>query len=209
MRKAYNYFAKTSGGLSEEGLLIAHSEDDVINKLRIRGLRALSVEINHADSLNLSFARNFDAGGLASYYMGMGLRLKNGMDATLAASDMKDQPRNLRLKIAAQELESLLRTGMKLGRAMSAAGFPERDCAIIQAMEQGAKTAQGFENISNDYHRNADIQRKINGMLLEPMFIGLMGVIGIWVTIVFGIPIYQRAFAQIRPTCVDRPLLLD
>ncbi len=196
MRKAYNYFAKTSGGLSEEGLLIAHSEDDVINKLRIRGLRALSVEINHADSLNLSFARNFDAGGLASYYMGMGLRLKNGMDATLAASDMKDQPRNLRLKIAAQELESLLRTGMKLGRAMSAAGFPERDCAIIQAMEQGAKTAQGFENISNDYHRNADIQRKINGMLLEPMFIGLMGVIGIWVTIVFGIPIYQRAFAQ-------------
>lgn len=196
MRKAYNYIAKTSGGLSEEGVLVAHGKDEVIAKLRDRGLRTLSVEVNPIDSLNLLGARTFDPSGLASYYMGFGLRLKNGMDATIAASDMKDQPRNLRLRIAAQELESLLRTGMKLGRAMSAAGFPERDCAIIQAMEQGAKTAQGLENISNDYHRTADIQRKIKGMLLEPMFIGLLGTIGIWVTIVFGVPIYQRAFAQ-------------
>jgi type IV pilus assembly protein PilC len=196
MRKAYNYIAKTAGGLTDEGILVADNEEDVFVKLRDRGMRALSVEINPTDSLNLLSARNFDPSGLASYYMGLGLRLKNGMDPSVAVSDMKDQPRNFRLRIAAQELESLLRTGMKLGRAMSASGFPERDCAIIQAMEQGAKTAQGFENISKDYHRTADIQRKIKGMLLEPMFIGLVGIIGIWVTIVFGVPIYQHAFAQ-------------
>lgn len=196
MRKAYNYIAKTSGGLTEEGILVAQSEDDVIFRLRDRGLRALSVEVNPIDSINLLSASHFDPGGLASYYMGLGLRLKNGMDPTIAVSDMKDQPRNFRLRIAAQELESLLRTGMKLGAAMSAAGFPERDCAVIQAMEQGAKTAQGLENISKDYHRTAEIQRKIKGMMLEPMFISLVGAIGIWVTIVFGVPIYQSAFAK-------------
>lgn len=195
MKKAYNYIAKTSGGLTEEGILVANGEDEALSKLRKLGLRGF-VEINLGDSLNLLGSRSFDPGGLASYYMGLGLRLKNGMDPAVAVSDMKDQPRNFRLRIAAQELTSLVRTGMKLGAAMNAAGFPERDCAVIQAMEQGAKTAQGLENLSNDHHRTADVQRKIKGMLLEPMFIGLAGAIGIWVTIVFGVPIYQRAFAQ-------------
>ena len=204
MRKAYNYIAKTSGGFTDEGIMVAQDEGDVVSKLRGRGLRALSVEINHRDTMNLLSARDFDPAGLASYYTGLGLRIKNGMDPTVAAADMKDQPRNLRLRIAAQEMDSLLRTGIKLSQAMSTAGFPERDCAITQAMEQGAKTAQGLENISHDYQRTAEIQRKIKGMLLEPMFIGLVGVIGIWVTIVFGVPIYQHAFAQMSSNAAGK-----
>ncbi|EGQ61716.1 hypothetical protein GGI1_08441 [Acidithiobacillus sp. GGI-221] len=75
MKKAYNYIAKTSGGLTEEGILVANGEDEALSKLRKLGLRGF-VEINLGDSLNLLGSRSFDPGGLASYYMGWDYVLK-------------------------------------------------------------------------------------------------------------------------------------
>ncbi|MBU2725420.1 type II secretion system F family protein [Acidithiobacillus ferridurans] len=197
MKKIYRYVAKGGGTAIDEGMVVAQDKNAAIQQLRDRGLRALSIDFSLNETIAYLTSSKFSADGLASYYMGIGLRIKNGMEPERAVSDMKSQPRHFRLRMAAQDLSNLMRTGMKMGQAMGVAGFPERDCAIISALEQGAKAANGFENMSLDYQRNAEISRKVRGMLIEPTFIGIAGVIGIWFTIVYGVPIYQHAFAQL------------
>ena len=197
MKKAYQYIANNAGGNPVEGLVLADSDEQAVTILISRGLKPLTVDFSLNDTVASVTTPTFKPDGLAMYYLGLSLRIKNGMDIIVAVDDMRSQPSNFKLRLAADELLNLMRGGMKLGIAMERAGFPQRDAAIIQALEQGAKTANGLENIARDYQRTADIQRKIRGMLMEPAFMGTVGVIGIWVTMVFGVPIYQHAFAQL------------
>ncbi len=197
MKKVFRYVAKGGGTAVDAGFVVAEDKFSAVQNLRSRGLRTLSLDFSAQDTLNYYGSRSFTADSLATYYMGLGLRIENGMDAERSVYDMRNQPRNFKLKLAAQDLSNLMKTGMKLGAAMAAAGFPARDCAIISALEQGAKTADGFRNMSKDYQRNSEIARKIKGMLIEPTFIAIAGIIGIWFTIVYGVPIYQHAFSQL------------
>jgi type IV pilus assembly protein PilC len=205
MKKAYEYSARDAMQRPEEGLIVSESEDEATISLNNRGMVVLAIEFSLRETVNLIGSRNFDAAGLASYYLGIGLRLKNGMDSSAAISDMKSMPSSSRLKLAAMEMDSVMRSGEKMGNSMRIAGFPERDCAVIQALEQGAKADVGFENLSEDYRRNHDINRKIKGMLLEPAFIGVVGIVGVWVTMVYGVPIYERAFKQMSSTGAKIP----
>lgn len=197
MNKIYTYIAKNTSGTVTNGLIVAASEASAIAILRQRGLQPMAVDFSLNDTVASLTTPNFAPEALASYYMGLGLRIKNGMDILDSVSDMKDQPSQFLVKLCAMELVNYMRAGLKLGIAMEKAGFPARDCSIIQALEQGAKTASGFDNIAKDYQRTAGIQKKINGMLLEPTFMAVVGVMAIWATMVFGVPIFQRVFKEI------------
>lgn len=205
MEKVFHYLAKTNASNSTEGMIVAPDEESAFSILRQRGLQPMAVDFSFNDTTNLFLAPNFAPEALALYYVGLGLRLKNGMDALDAVEDMRDQPSHFRVKLCANELANHMRSGMKLGQAMEKAGFPARDCSIIQALEQGAKTAVGFENISKDYQRTANIQKKINGMLIEPTFMAVVGMIAIWATMVFAVPIFQKVFREIASAGVHMP----
>ncbi len=205
MEKVYQYLAKTGGGQSTEGMIVAADETSAFSILRQRGLQPLAVDFSFSDTTNLFLAPKFTPDALAAYYTGLGLRLKNGMDAIDAVEDMRDQPSHFRVKLCASELTNFMRSGMKLGQAMEKSGFPSRDCHIIQALEQGAKTAKGFENMARDYQRTASIQKKIKGMLIEPAFMGVVGLIAVWATMAFAVPIFQKVFREIASAGVHIP----
>ena len=197
MEKIYHYLARTNSGKTVEGILASDDEDGAFSELRKRGLQPLAVDFSLNDTVNLFTTPNFSPEALAAYYLGLGLRIKNGMDVVDAVEDMADQPTHFRVKLCASDLVNHMRSGLKLGPSMENAGFPARDSNIIKALEQGAKTATGLENISNDYRRTASIQKKINGMLIEPVFMAIVGVIAIWATMVFAVPIFQRVFKSL------------
>lgn len=194
MQKVYHYLARNNSGKNLEGILATESEEQAFLELRQRGLQPLAVDFSIDDTFNLFTTPNFSPDALAAYYLGLGLRIKNGMDVVDAVEDMADQPTHFRVKLCANELVNHMRSGLKLGVAMEKAGFPERDYNIIKALETGAKTSVGLENIANDYRRSASIQKKVKGMLLEPAFMAIVGIIAIWATMVFAVPIFQRVF---------------
>lgn len=205
MERVYQYLARTGGGQSTEGMIVASDEDAAFSILRQRGLQPLAVDFSFVDTANLFLAPKFSPDALAAYYTGLGLRLKNGMDAIEAVDDMRDQPSHFRVKLCASEFLNFMRSGLKLGQAMEKAGFPERDCYIIQALEQGAKVAKGYENMARDYARTSSIQKNIKGMLLEPAFMGIVGILAVWATMVFAVPIFQKVFREIASAGVHVP----
>lgn len=197
MEKVYHYLARNNAGKTLEGILAAQEEASAFSALRQRGLQPLAVDFSINDTVNLFTTPNFAPDALAAYYLGLGLRIKNGMDVVDAVEDMADQPSHFRVKLCANELVNHMRSGLKLGAAMESSGFPSRDVNIIKALEQGAKTATALENMSNDYRRTAGIQKKIHGMLLEPYFMAVVGIVAIWATMVFAVPIFQRVFKDL------------
>jgi type II secretory pathway component PulF len=110
----------------------------------------------------------FDPFDLETFYAFMARAMDRGYSRTALLADAVEIVHDPRLRMAIATLRDLVQEGRGLGRAMSAAGFAQRDCQLAVAGEDAGNLVATMASLAREVRREAELGRNLRRLLLSP-----------------------------------------
>ena len=186
----------TRRGRPVQGLLFGPGRAEVRARLRVAGISRVRVSIDAAATLSSWVRPGFDPLELEGFYNYLGRAIERGYARVPALSDAAEIVQDLRLRSAICVVRDLVQEGAALGRAMSAAGFPERDHRMMGAGEESGQLAATLEALAREVRREADLQRGLRRLLLSPSIVAFAAYVLAYCALVLLSPALGRVFAD-------------
>jgi len=133
---------------------------------------------------------------LETLYSFLARAFERGYARTAVLGDAAGIIHDPRLRVAVQLVAALVREGAPLARAMTCAGFPERDCRMAQAGEDAGNLVAAFEGLAREVRREAELRRSMRRLLLPPAILAASAWVLSWCAFVLLSPPLARVFAD-------------
>lgn len=186
--KAYKFKAKSSRGQLMEGIIYAPNQSLAFNKLKRGQLTPLSAEFSLKETINGLTSSGFNKKELSRFYGTLGRRLINkapiagGLDAAL---EYLSDPR---LKQSVILVKQAILDGQSEYQAMAGAGFPKRDCLVVQAAVEAGESGEAFIALSNEIKRTETLRKGLAATFRMPKIMAGFMAIFIWAAVTFIAP---------------------
>lgn len=192
MDKVYKYTGVSSlDGEFYERFLIAPSLDDAYNILNEIGTDFFDMKLDPKQTISLS--KTFPLKDLARFYDTIGKRLEKGGQLVSGLESAMEFINDLRLKTSISMLLQSVSEGRKMGESMQIAGFPDRHCKSISAMEESGQVPETLMSLAEECKREHNLASSIKGLLRMPKAFG----------VIVGIMFYG-AFAFMSPMMLSQ-----
>jgi type II secretory pathway component PulF len=200
MNRAYFYKAHGSSG-EVTGVVYAERRAFARSALRKMGLTPKVVRFDPLQSVLGGMSKGFDDAALEQFYRYFSRLEAKGAPRAAALSDAVGTTSDLRLKGALASMsEAIGGRGMKVSEAMSAAGFPERDCNMVANIEDKRSIDTVLSSLADELKRMQDIKRSISKMLLMPKIVLFAAIVLFYMNIVFFSPKFHNLFKNVMTT---------
>lgn len=188
MEFAYNYKADTGSGQVVSGVIHAKSQLQAYNTLRRGGFSPRFVKLNPMESLGGILKSGFNKGELARFYITLGRRLNNGKGTGQGLDAAKEYIRDQRLRQAVIIMRQAIADGQNEHMAMQTAGFPSRDCLVIQSTAETGKTGETFTSLGEELQRSETMRRAVASTFRMPIILSIFMILFIWAALMFIAP---------------------
>ena len=198
MMLAYAYRARNRRGLVVEGLIYARSEAAATYRLaRVLRMQPLRVMLAVRATVAVLWRPLPAAEDLAVFYSTLGTRLEHGHGLDQGLTDALEFVVDPRLRhsiaLAAEELDE----GAALAGALRRAGFPERDCALLEGMADSGRVPEVLCNLGREIDRRERLRGALNALLRMPLAVTAVMYVGLYLALVAFLPAMQRFYSAL------------
>lgn len=188
MEFAYNYRALNSAGRPMNGVIYAESQLKAYTTLKKGGFIPKSIQLNPAESLGCQLKRGFNKAELARFYITLGRRLRNGKPTGEGLESAVEYVKDGRLRQCIIIMRQAIADGQNEHTAMVTAGFPSRDCLVIQSTAETGKTGDTFLSLGEELQRTESMRKAIASTFRMPIILSVFMILFIWAAIMFIAP---------------------
>lgn len=176
--------------------LIANDSVDVAQRLDGRGARVVDCGIQWNATLARLTSSGFNPRELAQVYRSLGRRVEQGARMEDAFRQAASFVTSAVLKVVLEDVRSAISAGMRLDEAMTGAGMPEEDAALVRAMGDAGGVAEAFKGLSDAYTQRSTLKGKLVGVVTQPAVYITLSLAMVWAAFLFLIPRFAVFFDQ-------------
>lgn len=138
--------------------------------------------------------KEWGSGELADFFQQMAVMTGSGIPLCRALGILRDCTDSRRFRKIYEELRGKMEKGTLASSAMEQTGvFPEMAVNMIRAGEAGGTVQEMAGRLAVHYRKEHRMQRRIQGALLYPKFLGLLSVFLVLVFTVLWTAVWERA----------------
>ncbi len=202
----YRYQAKDWQGNKISGTLIAANENEVLSRIRSRGLIPLEIKKqryinlpgkeNILQYLELLGLKQYSSRDLMIFCRQFSTMLKAGISVLHALNVLSEQMENRAFRAKLKAASSTLQEGSDLAGALKLQKdfFPPLLINMVAAAEAGGVLDSFMERMATHYEKQHDMEEKIRSATAYPLFITAVAAVVVVVMIIFVLPQFANIF---------------
>jgi type II secretory pathway component PulF len=200
---AYAHRSRAADGRVSSGVLYASSAAEAHFRLRHRLAREpMDIRFDPWHTLSQWLQPEFRVRDLVSFYRAFGRRLERGQAIQPGLEQAQEFVTDPRLIQAVALLAHGLKEGQRLGNALRAAGFPERDAAALDAVADTGRLPETLQVLASELERRARLAQALRRTLQMPLTIALLLHCGLYLALVLFLPTMARFYAALGATAL-------
>jgi type II secretory pathway component PulF len=198
---AYTYRSRGLDGQLGSGILYAGSAAEAHFRLRHRLVREpLSIRIDPWHTLLAWWQPEFGERDLIAFYRALGRRLERGQAIQPGLEQAQEFVSDPRLVQAIALLAHGLQEGQRIGVALRAAGFPERDAASLDAVADTGRLPDTLLMVAADLERRARLRQGLRRTMQMPLTVSALLYLGLYFAFMLFLPTMARFYAALGAT---------
>jgi len=195
MMHAWVHRSRGADGRVSEGVLYAGSAAEAHFRLRHRLAREpLSIRHDPLRTLAAWWHPQFRTRDLVAFYRALGRRLERGQAIQPGLEQAQEFVGDARLAQAIAVFAHGLREGQRIGAALRAAGFPERDAAALDAVADSGRLPETLFVLADDLERRERLQEALRRTLQMPLTVALLLYLGLYLAFTLFLPTMARFY---------------
>ncbi len=201
--KKFKYRAKKGPEEIVEGVLLAQSQDEAIDRMSTMGL--LPIDLSEETALERTpqapprWSQKSSYRDLTAFYRQLGSLVKSGVSLLRALALMGSQFPNVHLRTVIMHIHDQVREGRDFSESLAA--FPQNfsgfEIAMIHAGESVGRLDHSLMRIVGYREQSEAIQGKIKSALIYPSFLIVVASISIAFMLTFVIPRFSTFFESL------------
>lgn len=202
--KNFKYKAKKGPHETVEGMIVALSRDEAVDKINEMGFFPIDVREDRtgtAAKSPLSFFRfpQVKSVEVITFYRQLARLAKSGLPILQALSLVKDHAQQASAKKIFETIQLSVRQGYSLSEALQAfpGVFSSFDIAMIQAGENAGRLDEALTKVVRYRLEQRELISKVRMAVIYPCFIVLMGLLTMIFMLSFVIPRYVLFFKDL------------
>lgn len=168
MDKVYSYTAKNRNDSAVKGQVIAENSDHAFEVAVKLGLTPIEIKLDVSSTLSL--AKDFSLNELGRLYITMGKRMRNSGNFAGGIKASIEFIKDIRIKSSLSMVYYAIMDGQKISQALRLAGFPNRHCSAIEAMEESGNISDTLISLGQECQRENDLKKRISKLTRMPKF---------------------------------------
>ena len=198
--QTFRYKATDVSGMTRTGVLNAESENEIINMLREKALRPVSIQQVEQTSTDLDqfalFKKKVKLVDIAVFCRQLSAMLKAGMALDRAISTQILQTENKTLKESLTKVSSQVKQGNPLSKCFSEQPtiYPKLLVNMVEAGEITGDMDGALTRMATHFEKENKINRRIKGAMMYPIVLLLLTVVVAIALLVFVIPQFSGLF---------------
>jgi type II secretory pathway component PulF len=160
MELAYRYKGIDVRREAVQGIVIAQDQDLADFRLRAMEIRDATLTWDPLATLSIAYSPGFPLRETYLFYKSLGSRLASGMSTSEAILSSAELLESARLIQAARLMSLAVRT-LPIEAAMTRAGFPAKDCALIGAARAMGEESSTFKNMASELQKQIELRKDI------------------------------------------------
>ena len=200
--KSYRYIACDASGARKEGFSQAACTNDVLGRLREKGLTPISVNevsVGAKAPVKASSQKRVKSGDLAALCWQLTTMVEGGIPLTTAIDTIATDVENPRLQEILQNISEKIQKGETFSECLSE--FPKvfnpLTCAIISAGETGGTLPEALRRLAEYFDNRDKLAKKVKAAVAYPAFILIVIILIVTFIMAFIVPRFQVIFDQL------------
>lgn len=184
------YRAKSSPKDLIQGIITADTESQAINKIIQMGYSPILVEEEKLESKRLTFFKKISSRDTSIFTHQLSSLIESGLTLLNALNTILTQTQNKDLKIIIQDIIYRIKDGSSFAESLKFYShiFSNLYVAMINSGEIGGNLSETLKNLAEFSEREENLKSELKVALAYPFFIGMVGLITIYILISFVIP---------------------
>lgn len=200
----FSFRAYDAAGTLHTGVLTAEDADTVADRVRIMGLRPITVERKRSGILHRRIelrggARRVKAADLAVFNRQLATMIGSGLPMLRCLSALEQQTRHPTLLEAIRTIRADIQNGDSLSAAVARHPrcFDGFYVSMVEAGEATGELDTALTQLADTLERAAAIRRKIRSAMTYPVAIAGLAALIVTAMLLFLVPTFERIFADL------------
>ena len=196
----FAYTARDTTGRKVTGVISAANQREVLSQLATKSLFPLSVDTSMAEAAERRSHRRVKPQLMATTYSQLSGLLRSGVPLLRSIDVLRNQSSHGALKEVLSHVYSDVEEGATLAEAMAThpKAFSEMAVSMVRAGGEGGFLEDALARVAQFTEQQADLKGRTAGALAYPVFLAVVGMIVIFVLIVFFVPRFEVLFARLK-----------
>jgi type II secretory pathway component PulF len=196
----FAYTARDTTGRKVTGVISAANQREVLSQLATKSLFPLSVDTSMAEAAERRSHRRVKPQLMATTYSQLSGLLRSGVPLLRSIDVLRNQSSHGALKEVLSHVYSDVEDGATLAEAMAVhpKAFSEMAVSMVRAGGEGGFLEDALARVAQFTEQQADLKGRTAGALAYPVFLAVVGMIVIFVLIVFFVPRFEVLFARLK-----------
>ncbi len=196
----FAYTARDTTGRKVTGIISAANQREVLSQLATKSLFPLSVDTSMAEAAERRSHRRVKPQLMATTYSQLSGLLRSGVPLLRSIDVLRNQSSHGALKEVLSHVYSDVEEGATLAEAMAThpKAFSEMAVSMVRAGGEGGFLEDALARVAQFTEQQADLKGRTAGALAYPVFLAVVGMIVIFVLIVFFVPRFEVLFARLK-----------
>ena len=206
----YLYTAKNQAGTDISGTISANSKKEAVEAVHRLKLFPLTVEDDKKGEFAFpTISRRVPDTQIAAAMLQLADLLDNGVPVLQAFQILEKQTPNPRLKSALKNIHDRVAEGESIDTAfgMHSDIFSGLTVSVIRAGSEGAFLEDALRRVGNFLEQQAVLKSKVIGALIYPMLILGVGMLVIFILLLFVVPHFEYIFDFVNDEGTSLPLI--
>lgn len=195
----YKYAGRTKAGVAKKGTIDAMNKNAAIMKLREQGINpreiAESTSILHKD---LSLGGKIKNQDFVIYCRQFATLMRAGVSLVEATNILARQSTSKQLKIALENVEEEVRSGISFSQAVAKHPkvFPDLFVNMMRSGEATGSMDDTLERLANTFEKQYNLKKKVQSMLTYPAILLLITIGVVFFLLVYIVPTFVSTFDE-------------
>jgi type IV pilus assembly protein PilC len=193
----YKYKALTRDGISQEGVFIAESDNEVLEMIRERSWYPVDVSLSSTSSdLELEFFNKVKTKDISIFCRQFATMINSGITIINILEITEKQTGNKKLKKTLKEVHEDLQKGATFSEALKQRGdvFPGLLVSMVEAGEASGNLDEIMNRMAVHYEKEYKINNKIKSAMIYPIVLGVVAFAVVVFMLLFVLPNFVSMF---------------